>query len=173
MPKVQAVPSQNTLRVRNQRKLWTPEQWEIYYEKERQRRKRNSLDPIKVKRRREREREYSKNNKEGRAQTRLKRKKWFDDYKLSLGGCVDCGYNECPEALDFDHLDPKEKKFEIGYKVGWLSKDRMLDEMNKCVVRCANCHRKRTKALWPVKYKLEPETPKITTLGLVDMRRKW
>ena len=28
-------------------------------------------------------------------------------------GCVDCGYNEHPAALQFDHIDPKTKKFSI------------------------------------------------------------
>lgn len=57
--------------------------------------------------------------------------------------CV-CGESD-PAALDFDHDDPSIKSFGIGSpKALACSLDRLYDEMNKCTVRCANCHRKRT-----------------------------
>jgi transcription elongation factor Elf1 len=61
-------------------------------------------------------------------------------------GCVDCGYKEHPIALDFDHL--ADKKYPISQMVrgksGKLSFDEMLDELAKCEIRCANCHRIET-----------------------------
>ena len=57
-------------------------------------------------------------------------------------GCADCGYDEDPAALDFDHVS--------GMKLGAVSRmlnqaiDRILDEIEKCEVVCANCHRVRT-----------------------------
>ena len=56
-------------------------------------------------------------------------------------GCVDCGYNKDPVALDFDHLDNKE--FGIGDNISrtWHSIEK---EIAKCEVVCANCHRIRT-----------------------------
>ena len=57
-------------------------------------------------------------------------------------GCVDCGYRAHPQALEFDHRDPKAKLFNISEKnYSW---DRMLKEIAKCDIRCANCHRVRT-----------------------------
>jgi len=56
--------------------------------------------------------------------------------------CVDCGEKD-PRVLDFDHLNNKK------YNVSSLlrreySWDSILEEANKCEVRCANCHRKKT-----------------------------
>lgn len=60
-------------------------------------------------------------------------------------GCVVCGYKEHPEALQFDHLPEFEKVKDVGKLVaepaGW---QRILDEINKCEVVCANCHAVRT-----------------------------
>ena len=55
-------------------------------------------------------------------------------------GCIDCGFNAHPEALDFDHRPGEIKCFIItlGYN---KSRERVLAEMAKCDVRCANCHR--------------------------------
>jgi hypothetical protein len=55
--------------------------------------------------------------------------------------CVDCGEDD-PVVLEFDHLG--EKLFDIGREIhnrGWQS---ILDEIAKCEVVCANCHRRRT-----------------------------
>jgi hypothetical protein len=65
-----------------------------------------------------------------------------DQIKLERG-CIDCGYREHAEALDFDHRDPSMKT----QNVSWLlmrSWDKVLAEIAKCDVRCANCHRVRT-----------------------------
>lgn len=57
------------------------------------------------------------------------------------GKCEKCGYNKCNAALDFHHLDPKEKDFALsskGITRGW---ERVKNELDKCVLLCANCHR--------------------------------
>lgn len=65
------------------------------------------------------------------------------DYLL-LHPCVDCGEVD-PIVLQFDHLDPQQKKYNIAHAIklgfAWA---RVLDEIEKCVVRCANCHTRRT-----------------------------
>jgi hypothetical protein len=63
-------------------------------------------------------------------------------WKLAAG-CIDCGYNANAEALDFDHVQGN-KHFSIGSEVlrGWKT---LLAEIEKCVVRCANCHRVATR----------------------------
>ena len=50
-------------------------------------------------------------------------------------------------CLDFDHLDGADKKFQIAdalrLRVGLST---LKAELEKCEVRCANCHRKRHRA---------------------------
>lgn len=58
-------------------------------------------------------------------------------------GCVDCGYSQYPEALDFDHLPGTEKLKAVALMWGF-SWDKVLAEIAKCEVVCSNCHRHRT-----------------------------
>ena len=62
---------------------------------------------------------------------------------MQMGGCVDCGYNEHPAALDFDHMPGTEKLFNIGQEKH-RALDQLLAEIAKCELVCANCHRIRT-----------------------------
>lgn len=62
---------------------------------------------------------------------------------LESHSCIDCG-NSDTEVLEFDHRDPCSKVTEVG-KLLTGSTRRLIDEINKCDVRCANCHRKRTR----------------------------
>lgn len=59
-------------------------------------------------------------------------------------GCADCGYNKHPAALEFDHRPGEVKSFNIGEKVGTYSMARIMEEIAKCDVVCANCHAIRT-----------------------------
>ena len=58
-------------------------------------------------------------------------------------GCLDCGYNSHPEALDFDHIgtDKIANVTALCYSSKW---DKIETEIAKCEVVCANCHRIRT-----------------------------
>ncbi len=55
--------------------------------------------------------------------------------------CVDCGETD-PVVLEFDHL--RDKLFDISKAIRDRSWQSILDEMEKCEVVCANCHRRRT-----------------------------
>ncbi len=55
--------------------------------------------------------------------------------------CIDCGEDD-PVVLEFDHLG--EKRFNIGHAIAGRNWQSILDEMAKCEVVCANCHRRRT-----------------------------
>jgi hypothetical protein len=58
--------------------------------------------------------------------------------------CVGCG-EEDPLVLEFDHRDRELKTFAISAGVrASYSWERLLPEIEKCDVRCANCHRRRT-----------------------------
>lgn len=72
-------------------------------------------------------------------------------------GCADCGYNEHPVALDFDHLPGEEKKFGIGTELARRPWAEVEAEMAKCEVVCANCHRIRTwqRGQYDINYKPE------------------
>jgi len=64
-------------------------------------------------------------------------------------GCVDCGYNAHPAALEFDHRDPADKDpLLVGGRTISSQLQRrwewVLAEVAKCDVRCANCHAVRT-----------------------------
>jgi hypothetical protein len=54
------------------------------------------------------------------------------------GKCSGCGYNKCPAALEFHHVDPDKKEAGISFFRGWLKQKAELD---KCILLCANCHR--------------------------------
>ncbi len=59
-----------------------------------------------------------------------------------LGGkCVDCGYVGHPCVFDFHHLDPQSKDFSFGST--YRKFDRIVEELDKCVLLCSNCHRLR------------------------------
>lgn len=55
--------------------------------------------------------------------------------------CVDCGEDD-PVVLEFDHL--RDKEFSIAKGLQDRNWQAVLDEMAKCDVVCANCHRRRT-----------------------------
>lgn len=56
--------------------------------------------------------------------------------------CCICGFDKFEEALDFHHVNPNEKEFSISSS-GTYSKalETQLEEAQKCILVCANCHR--------------------------------
>jgi hypothetical protein len=57
------------------------------------------------------------------------------------GCCVRCGYKKYQGALDFHHLDPNEKDFNLSHLRRYSFDDRVKKELDKCILVCANCHR--------------------------------
>lgn len=55
--------------------------------------------------------------------------------------CKRCGIKYPPMVMDFHHREPGQKAFSIGKKVGSVSRTRLISEISKCDVLCANCHR--------------------------------
>jgi hypothetical protein len=55
--------------------------------------------------------------------------------------CVDCGEDDIV-VLDFDHL--RDKKEAVTFMIHDYPPSKILEEIEKCVVRCANCHRRKT-----------------------------
>ena len=57
-------------------------------------------------------------------------------------GCAVCGYNAHPAALDFNHIHG-DKAFSISQDPK-VAMHKLLSEIDKCEVLCANCHRVHT-----------------------------
>ena len=57
--------------------------------------------------------------------------------------CVDCGETD-PVKLEFDHRDPSLKRGNIGEMAARKPWRLVLREIEKCDVRCVNCHLRRT-----------------------------
>ena len=55
--------------------------------------------------------------------------------------CMDCGQLYHYEVMEFDHK--RDKHFNLS-KPRHLSHARILEEVSKCDLVCANCHRMRT-----------------------------
>ena len=70
--------------------------------------------------------------------TRLKsRQEWCMNQKG--GKCAICSYSRCKRSMDFHHLDPYKKGFNIGQN--WSkSLDVLKAELEKCILVCSNCH---------------------------------
>ena len=61
---------------------------------------------------------------------------------LKANPCVDCGETD-PVILEFDHLKTKDFNISDAARKG-VSIKKLNDEIAKCEVRCANCHRRKT-----------------------------
>ena len=69
------------------------------------------------------------------------RRKWIVEYKKTLS-CGRCGENH-PATLTFHHMKDSDKSFEIANAIGkGVSLKRLIAEIEKCEVLCANCHAK-------------------------------
>jgi hypothetical protein len=85
-------------------------------------------------------------NREAVCVSRRKRKAdlraWLAQYKAGLM-CAGCGETH-PATLDFHHTDATTKERTLGDAVRAMwSRRKVLAEIAKCEVLCANCHRKR------------------------------
>lgn len=72
---------------------------------------------------------------------RIERQKIIYGYKNRP--CQDCNIQYPPWIMQFDHRDPSKKQFTIGTGKT-LKLSRILEEIAKCDVVCANCHFDRT-----------------------------
>lgn len=61
------------------------------------------------------------------------------------GKCEICGYDKCEGALEFHHLNRQEKDIEISkWNFNYnLDINVFLQEVDKCMLLCANCHREQ------------------------------
>lgn len=58
------------------------------------------------------------------------------------GKCEICGYDKNIAALEFHHIDSSQKEFSLDARRLSNSKwDSLIEEANKCILLCSNCHR--------------------------------
>lgn len=60
--------------------------------------------------------------------------------KRKGGKCQKCGYDRCINALEFHHRNPEEKEISLS-KGSTYSWNKYWNEVQKCDLLCANCHR--------------------------------
>jgi hypothetical protein len=65
---------------------------------------------------------------------------YIDNY-LNTHSCVDCNEDD-PIVLEFDHVRGK-KINNIGRAMRSMGMERLIEEIEKCDIRCANCHTRR------------------------------
>jgi len=68
------------------------------------------------------------------------RQRKLDAVAYKGGKCERCGYNKYPGVLEFHHLDPSKKEASWN-KIRLWSWKKVLTELDKCSMLCANCHR--------------------------------
>jgi hypothetical protein len=56
--------------------------------------------------------------------------------------CVDCGETDAV-VLELDHVNGKKHR-NVGDMMSGYGWKRILAEISKCEIRCANCHRRKT-----------------------------
>ncbi|MBE0525355.1 MAG: hypothetical protein IH631_00325 [Candidatus Thorarchaeota archaeon] len=87
---------------------------------------------------------YKKHKVEVKKAQKLRLTRMRDRYNMwkSQQGCCFCFETEAC-CLDLHHVDPKEKDINVSSllktRYSW---ERLMEEANKCVVICSNCHRK-------------------------------
>ena len=74
-----------------------------------------------------------------RVADRRRKNKWTLA-KEAGGKCVRCGYDRFIGALQFHHLDPKQKSFGLAQNGSTKGLDALRQEAKKCILLCANCH---------------------------------
>jgi len=107
---------------------------------------------------------YIERNRRNRPSQRIRNANIVLDYLLTHS-CVRCG--ECdPVVLEFNHLDVRGKTGNVAELVrSGCSRQRLLDEIMKCEVLCANCHQRYTSSSRTAHYRrptgsiLNPRVP--------------
>lgn len=87
--------------------------------------------------------QYFQENKEQESKLRNLRSKEYKEWYLDLkrGPCSDCGKSYHPVAMQWHHRSDEIKLYNLGYmKSRKMARKKILEEIAKCDLVCANCH---------------------------------
>lgn len=83
--------------------------------------------------------EFLKIRKSAIQKSKLRNRQIVVDH-LNTHPCVDCGITDI-RVLEFDHVRGKKLgAVSVGVRDSWNT-EKLLDEIKKCEIRCANCHK--------------------------------
>ena len=85
---------------------------------------------------RENKSKYSEQSKRARQKRRL----WYNSI-METKSCERCGESDIA-CLDWHHTDPTVKEASISFLIKNRSQQAILEEIDKCICLCSNCHRK-------------------------------
>lgn len=134
---------------------WTPEYRKAYYAKRKEdlnfkRREEYKTSEERRAKAREASKAYRAKNRAALAQRdREKRARSLVVRAKSEIGCLKCGYNNYSGALQWAHVDAKQKKAEPSWLIP-KSDEVAFEELRKCVLLCANCHWEAGAGLWKI-----------------------
>lgn len=95
---------------------------------------------------REASRRHYQNNKDAYKARNAKKRAEIKEFLRQAKDkpCADCGQTFPPYVMDFDHREPSEKTYQMACIYREHSWRKIHEELAKCDVVCANCHRERT-----------------------------
>ena len=129
---------------------------EKYYEQNKEaysERSKKDYTANKVKRQAQAKECYKANRSKFIASSKASRQRLIDEItELKKKPCLDCNQSFPTCVMDFDHKDPSQKIRQISVMTKRYGRDKVLEEITKCDLVCANCHRIRTDN----RMKLEP-----------------
>ena len=120
-----------------------------FYFRNKKENKRHSVCKVCSEQNRKSKEHYEQYKDEYIARNRIRQERLLNENRQNLSNyvsdkaCVDCGESD-PIVLEFDHLKPEEKKYGISKMMCDYKWSQILDEINKCELVCANCHKRRT-----------------------------
>lgn len=80
-------------------------------------------------------------NKQKYIETSLNQRKMLTEFvnEAKSDGCSRCDETRI-WCLDFHHLDPTQKDLEVSTLIATCNKQRIQEEIEKCIILCKNCH---------------------------------
>lgn len=93
---------------------------------------------------------YQKYKATYRVNAQRRRQRLRDEFRKNMIAyadgkyCIDCGETDSV-TFEFDHIDPATKSFNVSQAVRLgYSWEKVLEEIKKCQIVCANCHKRRS-----------------------------
>ena len=86
---------------------------------------------------------YAANKDKYKEQSKLARQRKREWYMgiMDDKSCQHCGESD-PVVLDWHHTDPTTKEASVSWLLQNRSRKAILEEIDKCICLCANCHRR-------------------------------